>query len=158
MNKTVPFLLVSHTSEPVFVSLLPVRLIFPLCKLPHMNASRITSVGVIPSPRLRLLLSCLFRNLGPENCIPSTMLAINTQLSGLIMWNCGKFTWGSGTNDIRVWPCFSEMAPAPAAGTRRLPKKIWSHSPPPPESTYFLAALPPFSLPTLFSISTLFCS
>lgn len=55
------------------------------------------------------------------------MLAINTQLSGLIMWNCGKFTWGSGTNDIRVWPCFSEMAPAPAAGTRRLPKKIWSH-------------------------------
>lgn len=65
------------------------------------------------------------------------MLAINTQLSGLIMWNCGKFTWGSGTNDIRVWPCFSEMAPAPAAGTRRLPKKIWSHfvlldaSPPP---------------------------
>ena len=55
------------------------------------------------------------------------MLAINTQLSGLIMWNCGKFTWGSGTNDIRVWPCFSEMAPAPAAGTGRLPKKIWSH-------------------------------
>lgn len=83
------------------------------------------------------------------------MLAINTQLSGLIMWNCGKFTWGSGTNDIRVWPCFSEMAPAPAAGTRRLPKKIWSHfvvlyaaprshrSKPTPPLT-FSASLPPF--------------
>lgn len=80
------------------------------------------------------------------------MLAINTQLSGLIMWNCGKFTWGSGTNDIRVWPCFSEMAPAPAAGTRRLPKKIWSHfvlldaSPPIQPLPPFLTAttLPPF--------------
>lgn len=84
------------------------------------------------------------------------MLAINTQLSGLIMWNCGKFTWGSGTNDIRVWPCFSEMAPAPAAGTRRLPKKIWSHfvlldaSPssrnPSPPLTHFLPRPSPFPI------------
>ena len=87
------------------------------------------------------------------------MLAINTQLSGLIMWNCGKFTWGSGTNDIRVWPCFSEMAPAPAAGTRRLPKKIWSHfvlldaSPPPTQPlplAHFLPFLTAATLPPLF--------
>ena len=31
------------------------------------------------------------------------MLAINTQLSDLIMWNSGKFTWGLGTNDILLW-------------------------------------------------------
>lgn len=86
------------------------------------------------------------------------MLAINTQLSGLIMWNCGKFTWGSGTNDIRVWPCFSEMAPAPAAGTRRLPKKIWSHfvlphlllSPTPPPS-------PSVSLPISIPLGPQIC-
>lgn len=75
------------------------------------------------------------------------MLAINTQLSGLIMWNCGKFTWGSGTNDIRVWPCVSEMAPAPAAGTPRLPKKIWSHSVP------HVAPPLPLSNPSPFPIS-----
>lgn len=95
------------------------------------------------------------------------MLAINTQLSGLIMWNCGKFTWGSGTNDIRVWPCVSEMAPAPAAGTLRLPRKIWSHfvvldaspHPPLPLRLSFLTALPLpppispfFSFPSHFTL------
>ena len=84
------------------------------------------------------------------------MLAINTQLSGLIMWNCGKFTWGSGTNDIRVWPCFSEMAPAPAAGTRRLPKKIWSHFVPPPSMQPLpspTSSLPNHLRPSPFPIS-----
>lgn len=131
--------------------------LFPL----YANAASITSVAtaaVIPSPRLTSWAAAeLFVwESGPGNCIPSTMLAINTQLSGLIMWNCGKFTWGSGTNDIRVWPCFSEMAPAPAAGTRRLPKKIWSHfvlphlllSPTPPPSPSFPIALSPFPFPS----------
>lgn len=83
------------------------------------------------------------------------MLAINTQLSGLIMWNCGKFTWGSGTNDIRVWPCFSEMAPAPAAGTRRLPKKIWSHFvlPPSPITHHPLPPFPTAAHPPFQSLS-----
>ena len=40
---------------------------------------------------------------GPRNCISPTTFAINTQLSGLIMWNSGKFTWGLRTNDILVW-------------------------------------------------------
>lgn len=83
------------------------------------------------------------------------MLAINTQLSGLIMWNCGKFTWGSGTNDIRVWPFFSEMASAPAAGTRRLPKKIWSHFvlPSPSPHLPLLHPSPPSNLPVSLPIS-----
>lgn len=31
---------------------------------------------------------------GLWNCVPRSMLTINTQLSGLIMWNCGEIHLG----------------------------------------------------------------
>lgn len=49
---------------------------------------------------------------GPENGIPVIMLAINTQLSELIMWNSSKFTWCLLANDIQSGP---NIAAAPAA-------------------------------------------
>lgn len=95
-----------------------------------------------------------------------SLLAINTQLSGLIMWNSSKFTWSLLVNDIQPGPT---IAAAPAAQDRQIAKEnLFLHlthlslppthpSPPLPATWSFLLLLSP-SIPTVrFNSKTATC-